>query len=83
MPIGGIETEFIKRNWDIKKAAPVDFFTIASLFAVGYGTLISHCKAKNQLISESYYLSLSKTKPGKLLTSLLGNDVKNAHFQDY
>lgn len=80
MPVAGIETEFIKRNWVIEDASPVQFFTIASLFSVGYGTLIFHCRA-NQLISESKYLVLSKTRPGKLLTTLLGQSIDNSHFK--
>lgn len=80
MPVGGIETEFIKRNWSIENGSPIEFFTIASQFAVGYSTLISHCRY-NYLISESKFTELSKIRPGKLLTSLLGKDVENSHFK--
>jgi hypothetical protein len=80
MPVSGIETEFIKRNWNIQNSSPVEFFTIASLFAVGYGTLLFHCKA-NQLISDSKFNELSRTKPAKLLTTLLGESIKNSHFK--
>lgn len=43
MPVGGIQAEFTKRNINFQAATPVDFYTISSVFGVGYQTLITHC----------------------------------------
>lgn len=79
MPLAGIQKEFTKRNWSLQKSTPIEFYTISSIFGVGYHTLIVHCKANN-LISEQKANSLLKFKPAKILESLLGASIKEKSY---
>lgn len=80
MPVAGVETQFLKREWDIKCATPIQFFTISSVFGVGYSTLVTHCKA-NKLISATHTTALLKQSPAKILQVLMNEKVKLSHFK--
>jgi len=80
MPIAGIEAEFTKRKWNMKAATPTQFFTISSVFGVGYSTLVTHCKA-NRLITVTQSITLLKQSPAKILQSLMGEKVNLSHFK--
>jgi len=80
MPIAGIEAEFIKRNWTLSSATPIQFFTISSIFGTGYSTLITHCKA-NKLITDTKAISLLRQTPAKLLQQIMTIPVNNSHFK--
>ena len=80
MPVSGIMAEFAKRNWNIKAATPLQFYTIASVFGTGYQSLIVHCQ-KNKLISDTAANSLSKQTPSRILTGILGSDTSSSHFR--
>ncbi|HMK16849.1 MAG TPA: ImmA/IrrE family metallo-endopeptidase [Chitinophagaceae bacterium] len=80
MPVAGIQAEFAKRNWKIKAASSIQYFTICSAFGTGYETLISHSKS-NKLINDTKAKELSKLKPGKILEFLFGSDIPNSHFK--
>lgn len=80
MPIIGIQSEFIKRNWNPENVGPIEFFTISSIFGTGYSTLVKHCRA-NKLITSSKAELLLKQTPSKLLKGILGNEVLSAHFK--
>ena len=80
MPLAGIESEFTKRNWEPAKASPFQFFSIASIFGIGYSTLVTHCKV-HRLISDFKVVELLRQTPSKLLQQIMGTSVKNSHFK--
>lgn len=80
MPIEGIEAEFRKRGWDIKKVNPIQLCIICSTFNVGYATLIIHCRA-NKLITNEKANVLLKQEPAKILQSILGSDAPKSYFK--
>jgi len=79
MPIAGVMFEFSRRNWKINANHPIQFFTISSVFGVGYRTLITHCRT-NGLISYGTANMLLKVQPAQILTQLLGKGVRNSYF---
>lgn len=80
MPIGAVQAEFAKRDWNIQNASPVDFYTICSAFGVGYQTLIVHCKANN-LINDSKAASLLKLTPTKIFKTHFGTVEEKSYFK--
>lgn len=80
MPIAGVLVEFAKRNWDIKSATPIQFYTIASIFGTGYQSLICHCQ-KNNIINDYHAKTLVRQKPADILTSIIGKRVAPTHFK--
>lgn len=80
MPIAGIQHEFKKRNWDLNTATPIEFFTIASVFGVGYQTLIFNC-AMNKLITRNKSDELSKYSPSNFLNRILKGKEKRGHLK--
>lgn len=73
MPVAGIQLEFQKRKWDLKTATPIQFFTISSVFGVGYQTLISNCSL-NKLISFQKSKELLRYLPSHFLRKITGNE---------
>ncbi|MCY4561850.1 MAG: ImmA/IrrE family metallo-endopeptidase [Flavobacteriaceae bacterium] len=80
MPIAGIQFEFKRRNWDIKTATPIQFFTISSVFGVGYRTLIYNCSL-NKLISYTKSNELSKYSPSDFLNKIFKGKQKAGHLK--
>tara|TARA_R110000744_G_scaffold23_2_gene102 strand:- start:6125 stop:6979 length:855 start_codon:yes stop_codon:yes gene_type:complete len=75
MPVAGIQLEFKKRKWDLNTATPIQFFTISSVFGVGYQTLISSC-GLNKLISYQKSKELLKYSPSHFLRKITSNENK-------
>jgi hypothetical protein len=75
MPVAGIQLEFQKRKWDLKTATPIQFFTISSVFGVGYQTLISNC-GLNKLISFQKSKELLKYSPSSFLRKITTKENK-------
>lgn len=80
MPVGGVQIEFTARNWDIENASPIEFYTVASTFGVGYQTLITHCKV-NGLISDYQANSLLKLTPAKIFKTYFGTVEEKSYFR--
>lgn len=80
MPVAGIQLEFKRRNWDLIKAKPIQFFTISSVFGVGYQTLIYNCTL-NRLISRTKSNELSKYSPSIFLNKILDGEKKKGHLK--
>ncbi len=80
MPIAGIQLEFKKRNWNIKTATPIQFFTISSVFGVGYHTLIYNCSL-NKLISRTKCKELLKYSPSSFLNKILKGEKRTGHLK--
>ncbi|WP_273210103.1 ImmA/IrrE family metallo-endopeptidase [Runella zeae] len=79
MPLAGVQSEFVKRKWVIPNASPIHFYTVSSIFGVGYETLIVHCKI-NRLISDLKAAELLKIKPAKILESLLSLPISDKSY---
>lgn len=80
MPVAGIQLEFKRRNWDFKSATPIQFFTISSVFGVGYQTLIYNCTL-NRLISRTKSNELSKYSPSIFLNKIFNSEKKKGHLK--
>ncbi|MGF6849432.1 Zn-dependent peptidase ImmA (M78 family) [Chitinophaga sp. W3I9] len=80
IPVGGIQVEFKRRNWSFDNSSPIQFYIISSLFAVGYQTLVKHCRYSN-LISEEMCKKLSIWTPGKLLSYHFPEISQNSFFR--
>lgn len=80
MPIAGVQLEFKKRGWNIKTATPIQYFTISSVFGIGYKTLIYNCTI-NKLISPYKSQELSKYAPSHFLNKLLKSKKETGHLK--
>ena len=80
MPVGGIQAEFAKRELNFQEASAYDFYTICSIFGVGYQTLVIHCKVNN-LINESKASSLLKLTPAKIFKGRFGDIGDKSYFR--
>lgn len=80
MPVAGVQLEFRKRDWDIKTASPVQFFTISSVFGVGFQSLIYNCTI-NRLINHKKAKSLSKYSPSYFLSKILESEKRTGHLK--
>lgn len=63
MPKIAIEKAFKNRNWNYQSINPMEYFTIAWNFGVGYETLVKHMCFGLRLIQESDVLTLMNLKP--------------------
>ena len=71
MPPLGLKGSFIKRKIDIKTVTPLDCFTIASSFGVGYSTLINHLQF-NAHIGQEKANTLLRNTPKSIKASIIG-----------
>ncbi len=63
-----------------ERASPIDFYTISSVFGVGYHTLIYHCRA-NKIITDFSANRLLKATPGKIFKSLFPANTDSSYFK--
>ena len=80
MPLAGLQAEFAMRGKDQKRCNPLDFMIIASIFGVGYQTLITHCRI-NRLITMDRQRALFKYSPAKILSEVFGKAIKPTHYK--
>lgn len=86
MPILAVRKAFVSRGWDVASATPVQFFTIASSFGVGYKTLIDHMTYALKMIDRSQAALLLKSTPKAIRQEILGRSstdpliVADAHW---
>lgn len=71
MPTVGIHQAFASRKWDVRSATPLQFFTVACGFGVGYETLIVHLRSCD-IISQQQASALDKFTPKLIREELLG-----------
>lgn len=72
MPILAVRKAFVSREWDIASATPVQIFTIASSFGVGYKTLIDHMTYALKMLGHSQAALLLKSTPKSIRQEILG-----------
>lgn len=80
MPIAGVQLEFKKRGWDMSDATPIQYFTVSSVFGVGYKTLIYNCTV-NKVISHQKSKVLSKYSPSHFLNKILKSEKRVGHLK--
>ncbi len=80
MPKIAINNAFSKRKLKIKDASPIQFYTIAKNFGVGYSTLISHMYWGLKLISQKEAKELLKSNPQKLRKKILNQEINSDLF---
>ncbi len=87
MPTLGIRRAFVKRSWQVGEATPLQIFTVACSFGVGYETLVSHLYYALQMIPRSRLQTLLKSNPKAIRAGLLGQIpsesliVADAHWE--
>jgi Zn-dependent peptidase ImmA (M78 family) len=80
MPVSGIQAEFAKRGLGMNTATAQDYYAVASVFGVGYRTLLTNCRI-HKLITSMREGELSKHTPNKLFKSITGLNEKPSHFK--
>ncbi|GET43877.1 ImmA/IrrE family metallo-endopeptidase [Microseira wollei] len=68
----GVRKAFVERGWDVACATPIQFFTLACNFGVGYETLINHMTYALKMIDRTKASSLLKVKPKNIRQQILG-----------
>lgn len=72
MPIIGLRRAFAVRGWTPETATPVQMFTIACEFGVGYATLLTHLSAGVSMLSRGRAAALQRVTPKALRMDILG-----------
>jgi Zn-dependent peptidase ImmA (M78 family) len=86
MPTLGIRKAFASRGWDAASATPLQIFTIACSFGVGYKTLIDHMTYTLSMINRTKAASLLKSTPKSIRQDILGRSsaepliIADAHW---
>ncbi len=71
MPIIGLRRAFAARGWSAETATPVQMFTIACEFGVGYATLLTHLSAGVNMLSRGRAAALQCVTPKALRGDIL------------
>jgi Zn-dependent peptidase ImmA (M78 family) len=71
MPTLGVRKAFASRGWDVACATPIQIFTIACYFGVGYETLIKHMTYALKMLDRTQASSLIKVKPKTIRQQIL------------
>ena len=72
MPTLGVRKTFVDRGWNVACATPIQIFTIACYFGVGYETLIKHMTYALKMLDSTQASSLIKVKPKTIRQQILG-----------
>lgn len=71
MPIIGLRRAFSVRSWTPETATPMQMFTIACEFGVGFATLLTHLSAGVNMLSHRRVTSLRRTTPKIIRAQIL------------
>jgi len=72
MPIIGLRRAFAARGWTPETVTPMQLFTVACDFGVGYGTLLTHLSVGVNMISQTRAAALRRVTPRALRARILG-----------
>ena len=72
MPIIGLRRAFSVRGWTPQTATPLQIFTIACEFGVGYATLLTHLSAGVNMLSRGRAAALRRVRPKAVRMDILG-----------
>ena len=78
MPSVGIRGAFTRRGWKIEAATPVQIFTVACQFGVGYRTLVSHLSYTLRDVSAAHRTELERWTPQRIRRQLLDDAFESA-----
>jgi Zn-dependent peptidase ImmA (M78 family) len=73
MPIMGLRRAFAVRGWKPETATPVQMFTIACDFGIGYSTLLTHLSVGVNMISRARADTLQRATPKAIRAEILGS----------
>ena len=74
MPVLGMRRAFSTRGLTQKTAEPIDIYTIASEFGVGYSTLLTHLSSSMRTMPHSRAALLKRTQPKTVRNNILGSN---------
>jgi Zn-dependent peptidase ImmA (M78 family) len=77
MPKLAVQSAFSSRSWTPETATPLQIFTIACSFGVGYNTLIDHMSCSLRILTEVKAKELKKSTPKIVRQELLGESLAN------
>ena len=76
MPKSSVSRAFYSRGWkDIDNCSPVQIFTVAGWFGVGYETLIYHMELSLNILSKRPAEKLLRVTPKQLKTQIVGSEI--------
>ncbi len=75
MPKSAVSRAFTIRGWDPRLCTPLQMYTIAGWFGVGYNSLIRHMSETLNLLPQAHANNLAKVLPKKIRSRYLGRDV--------
>ena len=76
MPTVGLRGAFARRGWDQANPTPLQLFTIACEFGVGYATLLKHLSLTLRGISPGRRAELDRWTPQRIRRQLLDDDYE-------
>jgi Zn-dependent peptidase ImmA (M78 family) len=76
MPKSAISRAFATRGWDVRSCTPLQLYTIAGAFGVGYTTLIQHLSTTLNLLPRSRVSELVRVSPKQIRSVLLGRGTR-------
>lgn len=74
MPSVGVRGAFTRRGWDPANPTPLQLYTIACQFGVGYKTLLNHLSFSLKDINESRRVELNRWTPQRIRLQLLDDE---------
>jgi Zn-dependent peptidase ImmA (M78 family) len=75
MPTLGVRNAFVSRGWKPIEATPLQIFTLACNFGVGYETFVNHITYTLKMISHSTRELLLKSTPKIIRQEVLGRET--------
>lgn len=77
MPTVGIRGAFARRSWSIAKATPLQLYTVACEFGVGYDTLLNHLSYTLKEIPAAQRIELDRWTPQRIRQQLLKEEFES------
>lgn len=75
MPSQALALAFSARGWKPTSCTPIQVYTIACQFGVGYLTLLNHLRWALNILPHSYFEALKKTSPKKIRNQALAGEL--------
>jgi Zn-dependent peptidase ImmA (M78 family) len=77
MPTVGVRGAFNRRGWSTSQPTPLQLFTVACQFGVGYMTLLNHMTYLTRDISTADRATLAKSSPQRIRNELIGEGFES------